>query len=166
MNDQELIWVDKKFAEEYNVLKSEKDQRDRQVEVFKEYMQSISEASKKEYRANFEDLEESLAIYNGLMLQVKQSFEKAKNEQLDASYKLWEKFEHDLPKTEKKVDNIIAVLNPLTVKLKELNDLIAQIRTWDIDQLAKSIEHLATLYGKNKTMVEFLVGNFHREESK
>ena len=50
-----------------------------------------------------EAMEEDAAIFSGLMLKVKQSFGKAKDEALSASYDLWEKYDQERPSVEKKV---------------------------------------------------------------
>ena len=166
MDNQELIWVDKDFAEKHKVLLKDKTKRDLQVKVFDDYLEKIKESSKSEFKTNFENLKEDVAIYTGLMLKVKQAFEKAKDEQLSASYTLWEKFEKEMPFAKEKIATIISELNPLQEKLKQISDLIAKINTWNIDKLSESIRNLSEVHGKNKEMVEFLVNNFKQKEAR
>lgn len=166
MNNEELIWVEKEFAEKYKVLKSDKSKREERIKVFNEYMQTIKNASAREFKANFENLEEDVAIYTGLMLKVKQAFEKAKNEQLDASYKLWTKFEDEIPNINEKIAQITNTLEPLIEKTNKLNEQFSKIQTWNIEKLVESMEKIANLYGTEKEMFKFLVNNFKLKEER
>jgi hypothetical protein len=105
-------------------------------------------------------LEEEAAMFTGLMIKVKQTFEKTKNEQMDASYALWEKFEAEIPSTNKKVASIIAVLVPLEKQLRTINDLLSKINTFDIDRFSNSLAGLAAHTGRSKEMLDFVVKNF------
>jgi len=163
-NEQELIWVDKDFAERHKELMRDKSKRDIQVKVFDDYLEKIKDSSKQDFKGNLDNLEEDIAIYTGLMLKVKQAFEKAKDEQLSASYALWEKFDKELPYVSEKIEKIIATLNPLQAKLETLNVLLGKVNTWNIEKLGSSIDTLANLYGKNKDMVKFLITNFKEKD--
>lgn len=155
----DLIWVDEKQAEEYKKLHSDEEK----YRWFEEYLAGLKEETKKEFKANLESLEEDVAIYTGLMLKVKQSFEKAKNEQLSLSYSIWENFEKEMPSIKDNVDKIIDVLKPLEIKLKAINELLGNINTWNIEKVSKTITSFTELYGKNKEMFLFLIENFNDE---
>lgn len=162
MDNKELVWVDKEFAEKYKKLETEKDCRERQIAVFEEYMKTVQEKARSEFRANLENLDEDAAIFSGLMLKVKQSFEKAKNEHLDASYALWEKFDKEIPNVRAKIQKITETVNPLKNELEETNELLQKINTYDLDRIIAAIEKLNSLYGTSKEMIEFLVKNFNK----
>ena len=161
-DNQELVWVDKEFAERLKVFETAANKRELEIEAFDEYIEGVKNTSVRDFKANFESLEEDVAVYKGLMLSVKQAFEKTKNEQLNASYELWEKFEADLPSVTKKTENIIKQLSPFVESLTKIKDLIAQIDVWGIDQLSESINMISSLHGENKEMFEFLVQNFSK----
>lgn len=160
--EKDLVWVKKEQAIRFNAIQSDEER----YKVFEEYIKDISEESKKDFAANLESLEEDVAIYTGLMLKVKQSFSKAKDEQLAASYELWEKFDKELPSVRDKTQKIIDTLRPLKAELQEIEKLIGNINLWNIDKLSESISNLSSLYGANKEMVEFLVKNFKKEEGR
>ena len=162
IDNQELVWVDKEFAERLKVFETAANKRELEIEAFDEYIEGVKKTSVRDFKANFESLEEDVAVYKGLMLSVKQAFEKTKNEQLNASYELWEKFEADLPSVTKKTENIIKQLSPFVESLTKIKDLIAQIDVWGIDQLSESINMISSLHGENKEMFEFLVQNFSK----
>ena len=160
MEKQELIWVEKEFAERWKEMTNAKATREQQITVFAEYMDSVNRAVKEDFRASLEALDEDAAIFAGLMLKVKQAFGKAKDEHLTASYELWEKFEAEIPSVQGKIDSLVKVLKPLKNELTEINDLIGKINTHDIDKLIRSVDLLSNSYGKQKEMVEFLVKHF------
>ena len=165
-DNQELIWVDKDFAERWKELTKARATREQQLVVFDEYVKGVTDYVRKDFKANLEGLGEDAAMFTGLMLKVKQAFEKAKNEQLNATYELWEKFEAEIPSTKEKVDKILQALDPLEKKLTSINALIGKISTYNIDKLNESLSMMASLYGANREMVEFLVVNFGKEKNK
>jgi len=163
MEKQELIWVEKEFAERWKELTTKKATRDQQVEVFEKYMESVQGGIRDDFRANLDGLEEDVAVFTGLILKVKQAFQKASEAHLTASYELWEKFQGEIPSVNKKMDSLISTLKPLEEKLTTINGLLGKISTHDIDRLTRSVECLATAYGTQKEMVEFLVKHFGEE---
>jgi len=160
---QELIWVSKELAERVKKMQTEQATREQQDSVLNEYIESLKADVKRDFKCNLESLEEDAAIFTGLMLKVKQAFEKAKGEQLTASYELWEKFEAEIPSVNEKVNMLLKVLKPLKDELTQVNDLIGKIDTYDINRLNESVAHLASSYGKNKEMIEFLITNFGKQ---
>jgi archaellum component FlaC len=157
---QELIWVSKEMAEKWESMTAKQTTRDEQEKVLNDYMETVLVKVREEYKSNLESLEEDALVFTGLMLKVKQAFGKAKDEHLNASYELWEKFEADIPSVTKKTEAIIKVLKPLKDELTEINGLIGKISVWEIDKLTQAVGCLADTYGRNKEMVEFLVKNF------
>lgn len=164
--NKELIWVDEEFAEKHKLLEDDKTKKEEQIRIFNEYLEGIQEASRAEFKANFESLDEDVAIYKGLMLNVKQAFGKAKTEQLQASYALWEEFNKDLPDIQEKTAKIVETLTPLADKLTQINDLLGKIQTWNFKAVIEIIEKISCLYGNNKDMVEFLVNHYMPKEEK
>lgn len=160
MSATKLIWVDEKFGEQYEALKSDEEK----YKAFEEYLATVSEKSKQEFKSNFETLEEDVAIYTGLMLKVKQAFEKAKNEQLTASYALWENFEKEMPSIHDNIENIVRVLDPLETRLNTINEKLGKIQSYNVDKLLETISKFDNLYGRSKEMFEFVVKNFNQSQ--
>ena len=136
---------------------------DQQEAAFEEIIKTISEQSKAEYKTNFESLEEDLIMYQGLMLKTKKMFEAAKNEQLSASYELWEKFDAELGVVKKKINTMQNVLSPVAEQIKNLNDMLAKINTYNIEKVVDVISRLSALCDKDKQMISFLISNFKIE---
>jgi chromosome segregation ATPase len=158
MEGKEIIWVETGFAKKYNQLKSDEEKH----KAFDEYVEKVSEESKREFKANLDSLDEDVAIYAGLMLKAKQSFEKAKNEQLSASYALWEGFEKELPSVREKIAQITNTIKPLTAELKQIDDLLKSINTYSVERITGVIEKFTNLSGKNKEMFDFLIKHFDK----
>jgi hypothetical protein len=160
---EELVWVDKEYAEKLKKLITEKATREQHVQVFDEYIAKVNGTIRRDFEANLESIEEDAAIFVGLMLKTRQAFEKAKSEQLLATEEIWEKFEKEIPSIRTKTQTIIDTLKPLEAELKTLNDLLGKISTYNIDKLITSISNLSNACGTNKQMIEFLVTNFGKE---
>jgi uncharacterized protein YPO0396 len=157
---QELIWVDEEFAKRYAEIKTDESK----LRALDDYLKGVMEESKEEFKAQLTLMDEDVAIYMGLMLKAKQAFKKAKDEQLSASYALWEEFDKELPSTRKKVENILNELNPLVEKIKEVNSLLVQVRSYDMEKVIATVKEMSRLYGEQKAMIDFLVKNFKRED--
>ena len=98
------------------------------------------------------------------MLKVKQAFEKAKNEQLTASYALWENFEKEMPSIHDNIENIVRVLDPLETRLNTINEKLGKIQSYNVDKLLETISKFDNLYGRSKEMFEFVVKNFNQSQ--
>ena len=160
MKDKELIWVEKEFAEKYIILESEKNKNEERIKALDEYIEKIKDASKQDFKANLESLEEDVAIYTGLMLKVKQAFGKAKEEQLNASYELWENFDKELPRINEKINKILEQIKPLEEKINTINTISEKIRTWNIDRLSESLIKISNLYNQDDKLIKFLLENY------
>jgi hypothetical protein len=156
---KDLIWVDKAFAEKYKKL----DLEEEKAKALDEYIETIEKKSKEDFKANLESLEEDVAIYTGLMLKVKQAFKAASDENLNASYELWENFDKQKPIIQKKIDTIISMLKPLKNEAHEISELLGKIQTWNIDKFVESLRSISDMQGTRKKMIEFLIKNFKDE---
>lgn len=162
MDDKELIWVEKEFAEKYKLLESDKNKNEERCKVFDEYIEKISKSSREDFKANLESLEEDAAIYTGLMLKVKQAFGKAKDTALEASYALWEEFDKEHPNINKKINDLCELLDPLEKKLNNINACLGKIQIYNIEKLVEAVRTLTNLCGTNKEMFDFLITHFKR----
>lgn len=163
MEGKELIWVEKDFADKYKEMEKESSKNEERLKALDDYMQTVTEKTRSEYRSNLDALEEDVAMYVGLNLRVKQSFEKAKNEALSASYALWDGYSKEMYGVNEKIKKITDKLNPLIQKLNELNGLMGKINTWKFDNVFEMIKKLSEADADQKKMIKFLIDNFNRE---
>ena len=159
MSEKEYIsaYVPKEFAEKFRKIDS-----DEQKHIaFDEYLKTVQEKSKAEFKANLESLDEDVAIYTGLMLKVKQAFEKAKDEQLNLSYATWEKFDEEIPSIKEKTSLIVSQLKPITEELEKIKNLLGDINTYRFDQVSQSIATFISLANGNKDLFEIMCKHFN-----
>lgn len=127
--------------------------------AIKEYV----EQNKKELQDYIEGMDEDMLYFRAMMIKARESFKKAKDEELSAYYSLWEKFDEDRIEIRKKVTAIKEELTPLILEITELKKLCQSVDTWGISNLVESVSKLKNLYGTEKQMFEFLVNNFKRD---
>ena len=154
--EKDLVWVSKELAERIKNVNSE----EHKIKIFDEYIKKLTVKSREEFEQNLENLEEDVAIYVGLMLRVKKAFKEAKEEQLEASYQLWEKFGEEMPYIEEKIEKVIEEINPVSKKAEELEKAINRRDYHRIEKVTDAILKLSNLWGKEKDMITFLVNNF------
>lgn len=160
MDNRELIWVEKDFAKKYNLLDKESGKNEERLKALDDYIVTVAEETRQDFKANLESLEEDVAIYMGLNLKVRQSFEKAKNEAFNASYTLWEEYQKELPNLEKKIKMFTDKLTPLAATINQTNELLGKIDTFNIEKVVNTIENISRLHGEQKDMIAFLIKNF------
>lgn len=160
--DEELIYVDKEFAERFKEMKTKGAEREVQIQVLEDYMQTVSDSSKSDFKANLKCLEEDVAIYSGLMLHVKQAFGKAKDEALISSYAQWEEYEKDMPSLAKKTKAITDSLDPFLEKLKQINAQLEKIRTYNFDKIIETVGRFNSMSDESKKVMRFLFDNFNQ----
>lgn len=96
--------------------------------------------SDRDLQYSIESLEDDVIRYKGAMLSARKAFEDAKNEQLDANYKLWEKFDEELPSLSEKIEKVTSKLSPVVEKTEELNSLLEKLSLYKIDNYLETIE--------------------------
>ena len=151
-----FVWLPESLAKKIKEAESE----EKQLLFVNKYL----EECKIDMRSEIESLDEDLLIFKSKMLTAKLEFKKAKDEQLDASYELWEKYDKDLEKTRIKTDKMLKVLTPLTQELKKIDELFSNIKSYDLERFLKLIKSVSNLYGTEKEMFKFLVNNFKQSK--
>lgn len=155
--EKDLIWLPKSLVKK---IKDIEDTKTIEAEIYK-----YIEESKKDLRINLESLDDDVLLYKAYMIKAKNAFEAAKNEQLEASYALWEKFDTELYEVRKKVEKVKEVMNPIKQELEELKTLMNSVKTYDIEKLLEVIKTIATYLsydGDTAKVVRFLFENYKK----
>lgn len=134
IEEKDLVWLPKSLAEKVKQLEEGREQE--------KLVLTYLEESKSSLKADLETLDEDVAIYVGLMTKARQSFEKAKNEQLNSAYTTWEKFDEELGELRKKVKTVSEEVKPIKDELEQVNELLRQVHSWEINDLLKTVEAL------------------------
>jgi hypothetical protein len=154
---EEYIRVDKEFADKWKALNSGKATRAEQERVFDEYCKKVASQVRKDFEINLESLEEDATMFKGLMIKVKKTFEETKNEYLEASEALWEKFEQEIPSVKKKVDQLTKLIDPLTKQLDAITQKFHTINTYHLKQMVELVQLVSGLNDKNKNILELIL---------
>ena len=152
--EKEYVYIPKEIA---NKIKGVED-----VTTIENAIKEYAAQNKKELESYIEGMGEDMLYFRAMMIKARDSFKKAKEEELNAYYSLWEKFDEDRVEIRKKVTAIKEELNPLIQEITELKKLCQSVDTWGISNLVESVSKFKNLYGTEKEMFEFLVNNFKR----
>ncbi len=152
MDGKDLIWVPKEIADKYKEMESDAGKL--------EFIEKYIEESRQDLKIDLDGFEDDVLQYRGLMLKAKETFRKAKDEEIQSHYDLWENFEKEKPKVSEKINSIIALLNPLKNELQEFKDLFKSIDLHNLQEIERTLNSIRNLYGENKAMVEFLMKNY------
>jgi DNA repair ATPase RecN len=159
---EELVYffgrMPKKLADKLNALKDGK-------EMEKEIDGFIRE-SKLDMRASLESLDDAVLQYKASMVKARAAFREAKDEQLTASYQLWEKYEDDLKGITAYIDKIKTVTAPLKRDLEELRAHMQSINTWAAKDFLSILEKIDGSWGNGsvREALTFLFQHFRKPE--
>jgi len=160
IEEREFVYVPKSLAKKIKELEDGKVKED----LILEYL----DKSRKEVKANLETLEDDVIQYQGIMIKAKQTFEKAKNEQLTASYDLWERFDKEMPKLQKKIETITSQIEPIANQIIELNEALDKIHSYQIKDLVELLKEVSSCLeydGNTGKILKFLVTNYNKKDN-
>lgn len=155
--EKELVWLPKSVAKQVQEVIEEK--------AKETVILRFIEDSKRDIQICLESLDEDVIRYKGAMIRARKAFEEAKNEQLTANYEMWEAFQKELPNVETKIQKMKEKILPLKKELDEIKTLIDGVRTWDIEELLKSVESVSrhlSYDGDTGKLLKFLFENYKK----
>jgi hypothetical protein len=155
---KELVWLPKLLADK--ILAYQEKGEDYQ-EMIDKYIKDIKGYLLEDIKA----MDDEMLVYQASMVKAKNKFKEVKEEQLNGFYSLWEKFEEDVSKFRDFTTNSIKELEPLKESLKEINNLIDKISTWQVNDFLETLQKINTIIdSENKTseMVKFLFNNYKK----
>jgi len=132
--DKEIVWLPIDLAKKVKDAESTKE--------LDALIIGYLDESRGEVKANLESLDADLLQYRAMMTKAKVAFREAKDEQCTASYELWENFDKELPKVKEKIMRIVRILNPLSKQLKEIDDLMRKINTYQLEKVAELLSRI------------------------
>jgi len=153
---KDLVWLPESLVKK---VKEVQDVKAIEAEILK-----YVEQTKNSLKLDTEAMDEQIVVYRAYMIKARNAFEQAKNEELDAFYAIWEKYDTDCSKIRTQVEKAKNELKPLLDELKEVRKEIQSVETWGFERLGEAIQKLSSLYGENREMFMFLVKNYKKEE--
>lgn len=157
--ETELVWLPKALA-------SKIEQQKKKGDGYEDIIIGYLDDSRAEVKNNLELLEDDVLQYRGLMVKAKQEFQKAKDEQLKASYDLWEKFDEELPKLRDKVEKANKELAPIAESVKDLRTSLDNISLYQLKELNELLESISRHLGNDGhtgKILKYLVKNYKAE---
>ena len=160
IDDKELIWVSKKFAERYKSLIEGNEQQEIINEELENYMAKVRKDTKDEFKTSLEALEEDAAMYQGLMLKTKQTFTKAKDESLSSFYSLWQEYDKDKNNIINKINTLTELLAPLKKDIDQINESLNKINSYPLEKILELLSIYNNSSEESKKMINFLFENY------
>jgi hypothetical protein len=148
MENQELMFVDKQIADRIKNLENVD-----QIEV----INKILEERKQDMRLDMENLESDMLQFKVFAMKYRKELEEVYKDQQDKAYKLWEKYNEELPRIQAAIQPVIDEVNKLTVVVDTLNNKLEKITSWEVDKLSKLIDSLRTLSTRDASRIREIV---------
>lgn len=158
--EREYIYLPKSLAKKIKDLEDNK--------LIEQAIDEYFEETKRDLKINLEEIDDRVLEYRGLMVKAKGEFKKAKEEQISASYTLWEEFEKEMPNIRGKIELLKNEISPITKELKELSTELNKVKTWEIQDLLKIVKEVRSYLDYNNdtgNILKFLFENYKRPET-
>lgn len=152
MEEKEIVWLPKSIAKKVKEMTDDR--------LLNEAIDMYFEESKKKIRGNLEALEEDVIQYKASMMKAKQAFREAKEEQIKASYAMWEKMDDEMPRLEEKVKQAIRRIEPFIETLEKANNLIRFINTYQFERFFEQVSEIDRIYKENPGIFEFMMKHY------
>lgn len=152
--ERDLVWLPKELAARIKELEG--------LEALETEIKKYVAETYSSLKIDVESMDEEIVQYRAYMIKARDAFKKAKDEELDAFYGLWEKYDTDLGKVRQYVASAKKELQPLLDELKEVKKAVEGVETWGLERLTKAVKGAADLYGQEKEMFMFLVNNWRK----
>lgn len=153
--EKEIVWLPKSLA------KKLKDNTEKSME--EELILKYIDDSKKDIGYSLESLDEDVLRFKASMIRAKNAFKEAKDEQLEANYKLWEDYDKDLSVVREKMDSLKNLIKPVREEVENLNEEINKIRVWDIKELLDTLGTISSILSydnEQSRVIKYLFENY------
>ena len=150
--EKELVWLPKELAAKINDIEG--------VEGLRKEILSYVDETKRHLRNDIEMMDEDILLYKAYMIQARDKFKQAKNEELEANYTLWETFDEELGETRKRVRNVQDVLEPLKKDLNTIEQSIRNLNTYKMEDVLKIVDKFNNMSDNELRVIKFLQDNF------
>jgi archaellum component FlaC len=156
MEEKEYVYLDKRVAEKIKNLDS--------VEHQLEVIGNILEERKKDMRIDMENLDDDMLQFKAFSAKYRQELEKVYEEQQNKAYKLWEKYNEELPRVREALKPVIDEVNKLTDIVDALNKKLTAISSWEVKELSTLLDILQHLSTKNASQIRKVVSVLAEKE--
>lgn len=142
--EQAKEWQERKDKEEICAKQLKELLTDRDA-VTREIAHHLEE-TKSDLKFQSESMDEAIIKYRANMLAFRDSFKKAKDEELEATYSLWEKYDEEIKSLKAKVNESVLALKPLTEILTQVSEGLYRLSRNDAAESFNSIMNMVERY--------------------
>jgi len=157
----DLVWLPVSLVKK---IKEVQDNRGIENEIM-----SYIEETKLDLKQQIESIDEDVLLYRSHMIKTRDAFKKAKNEELESGYQLWEDFEKELPKTKQFIKEAIDTIEPLKTEVNNLrteldniNKIISYINLDRMLWFLTVLKDCNTLINEDKELLSFIINNYKK----
>ena len=157
----DLVWLP------VSLVKKIKEIQD-SIGIENEIMSYIAE-TKLDLKQQIESIDDDVLLYRAHMIKTRDAFKKAKNEELEAGYQLWQEFEKELPKTKQFIKEAIDTIEPLKTEVNNLrteldniNKIISYINLDRMLGFLTVLKDCNTLINEDKELLSFIINNYKK----
>jgi len=149
LEQKELIWVSKEVKTIFESLDSDHEKLKIVDDLIKNRKLDITYA--------IESLDDDLLVFKAFSLKYKTELQKVYDEQSDKLEKLFENCGDIQSKMYLKIEETKTKLNPITDKIKAINETLDKVNTYKIEKLIELIEKFNRMSEEDKRLFEILI---------
>jgi len=157
-NEKELIWVAKEVKEVYEKMESDHEK----LRIVNELINS----RKLDITYAIESLDDDLLRFKAFSLRYKTELQKVYDDQSDKLEKLFEDCGGVQDKMYLKIKETQDRLDPITSKIKSINETLDKINTYKIERVIELIDKFNRMSEEDKRLFEILIKQTDISESK
>jgi hypothetical protein len=121
---------------------------------------SYVDKTRNELKDYVQEMDENVLLFKAQMITARDAFKKAKQEELDAFYSIWEKYDEDIASHKIKVKQLQEGMKPLFEDFKSLQSLMNNCNVYAAERVFSLIEKFNNFDEKEKEMMKFFINNF------
>jgi hypothetical protein len=115
-------------------------------------------------RIDMENLDDDMLQFKAFAVKYRKELEEVYKDQQDKAYKLWEKYNEELPRVREALKPVIDEVNKLTDIVDALNKKLTAISSWEVKELSTLLDILQHLSTKNASQIRKVVSVLAEKE--
>jgi hypothetical protein len=130
---------------------------------------SYIESTKLDFKQTIESIDEDVLLYRAKMIQARDSFKKAKDEELELAYNLWKDYDNELSKirnyvgkAKETLEPLIKEVNSLNGEIIETNNLISRLNVDRLKGFLTIVNDCKILLQEDKDLLIFILENYKK----
>lgn len=144
------LWVTPKTAERIKAYSNDKKAYEN---ALMEYIKDVKDS----LRSDIEGADEDIIQFKAKMITARDAFKAAKDEQLEATYELWEKYDAEISKVGNFVAAAKQVIIPLKNEVESLNNAVSGLNFSRLESCLNLIDRINNMSQQDREILEKLL---------